>query len=316
MKNWSHHAIWVEDEEDGAFPSSISSVIEPALIALGGFSEHKQNFNINIFDNAGWKTLATTLDVIKGFMEVVKASHQIMPDGSAYRFPTEHQLDLWETEFKQAFGSKIAGRTIYNIVYGRARLSITKLLPQPKSDAYYRPESLPAAMRRLANKTAAKAATATTTTTTTSSSSSSASNNTRAGSSSAGLGAASVGKEEGHQPVRILKRSFEVRQDRSSITSSSGPSVPSNFFLAPGLLPSALKLEKANTVAASRSGALRKKAAAARKEAPPSDKDPSGEGKNHVTASTSEFSAKSFQTSTATDADTRVLYMLDCDGQH
>ena len=61
MRHWRKYAAVIIDPE---WPVESISILEPACIALGGFSSGG-NFNINYFDHAAFRSVATGIEVLE-----------------------------------------------------------------------------------------------------------------------------------------------------------------------------------------------------------------------------------------------------------
>ena len=119
------------------WPSQINCIVEPICIALGGFAT--AGFNINYFDASGFRALASTLDILRGWMEIVRQSYQVLDNGNQRFLPVglkTEELQQWSDRFGAAFGGKLSAATIRDIAHGYRKLSLTSKLPQPHQDAW------------------------------------------------------------------------------------------------------------------------------------------------------------------------------------
>ena len=94
-------------------------------------------FNINIFDSAVFHKTASDLDIVRGCMAVWLESYTNNADGTPKKLPGVQDLRAWEDRFGDAFGGNYKGKSIVDVVYGRTRKNITKLLPDPDPQAFH-----------------------------------------------------------------------------------------------------------------------------------------------------------------------------------
>lgn len=143
MSSWRKYAVLAFlDYKASKIPAAILSIAESAYIALGHFTSGA-NLNYNYFDFSTREALASTIDIFTGWLEVLHQSQTRDADGFLPYFPERQDADeIWLDRFGPAFGHTISGASIADIVYGRRKRNLTRLLPNPVKEAYRVPPEL------------------------------------------------------------------------------------------------------------------------------------------------------------------------------
>lgn len=90
--NWKRRAV-IALESHQAWPGPIDAIVEPVCIALGAFTTGA-HFNVSYFDHGSWSALASTVDVVNGWMAIVRESYTIREDGTIQALPTSSHKDV------------------------------------------------------------------------------------------------------------------------------------------------------------------------------------------------------------------------------
>lgn len=133
IENWTKYAIVVIKE---SWPKEIRDILEPACIALGGFTT-RCHFNVNYFDHAGFKTVATQIDILNFWLQVCIESIALdEKTGAVVRLPTLNEGDVAEWQARFGHTCKLAAATMQDLARGKHRTNLTKFLARPHPDAY------------------------------------------------------------------------------------------------------------------------------------------------------------------------------------